>query len=80
VGLSDRLSVQRTKMANQRTFLAYLRTALFCFVAGLTIVRLQPGDQLLAVVSAFLVLGALFTMVFGMTTYRKVKASLPRKR
>jgi putative membrane protein len=35
--LRERLAIQRTHLANQTTFLAFLRTAMYFFVAGLSI-------------------------------------------
>ncbi|MGI8548959.1 MAG: DUF202 domain-containing protein [Gemmatimonadaceae bacterium] len=37
--LSDDLSVDRTTLANERTFLAYARTALQCVVGGVTLMK-----------------------------------------
>src|SRR3989338_797353 len=39
MNLADELAVQRTTLANERTWLAYLRTALTLFVAGVTFVQ-----------------------------------------
>ncbi|MBF2709046.1 DUF202 domain-containing protein [Flavobacterium soyangense] len=38
--LRERLALQRTILANQSTFLAFLRTSLYFFVAGLSITSL----------------------------------------
>lgn len=35
--LRERLAIQRTHLANQTTFLSFLRTAMYFFVAGLSI-------------------------------------------
>ncbi|GGH30369.1 DUF202 domain-containing protein [Sphingobacterium alkalisoli] len=35
--LREKLAIQRTHLANQTTFLAFLRTAMYFFVAGLSI-------------------------------------------
>ncbi len=35
--LRERLAIQRTKMANQTTLLSFVRTALYFFIAGLSI-------------------------------------------
>ena len=37
--LRDYLATDRTKLSNQNTFLAYIRTALTLFVAGVSFVR-----------------------------------------
>lgn len=38
--LRDRLAIDRTASANERTFLAYIRTALALFVSGATFVKI----------------------------------------
>ena len=43
--LRERLALQRTILANQSTFLAFLRTALYFFIAGLTLKRLFKIDH-----------------------------------
>lgn len=44
--LRDFLAIDRTKLANTRTFLAYLRTAIMMAVSGITFLKLLP--QLIA--------------------------------
>jgi putative membrane protein len=43
--LREKLAIQRTIMANQSTFLAFLRTALYFMVAGLSIQSLLKIKQ-----------------------------------
>lgn len=46
LSLSDELSVERTRLSNERTLLAYIRCSLYFSIAGLTInslVKLQLG-------------------------------------
>lgn len=42
----DRLAVTRTKLANERTLLAYLRTSVMLVASGATLWRLQPMGEL----------------------------------
>jgi putative membrane protein len=70
----DWLAFDRTRMANERTLLAYLRTALGLLIAGVALVRIYPGRILeLAVgcVSIGLGLGALGV---GVARFRRVRA------
>ena len=57
--LRDRLALDRTHLANERTMLAYIRTAFMLVVAGATAIK-AFGDDYLVVVSgwAFLACGA----------------------
>jgi len=40
--LSDRLALQRTRLANERTFLTYVRTSLAMTGFGLALIQLHP--------------------------------------
>jgi len=61
--IRDRLARQRTELANERTLLSYIRTALGVFIVGIPAVwGLElPGIQVLGVFS--LVLGLVFLWV-----------------
>jgi putative membrane protein len=43
--LRDHLALDRTRLANERTLLAYLRTALMLMVAGATAERVMGGSS-----------------------------------
>ena len=42
LSLSDRLALQRTRLANERAFLTYVRTGLAMLGFGLAIIQLHP--------------------------------------
>ncbi len=42
LSLADRLALQRTRLANERTFLTYVRTSLAMLGFGLVIIQLYP--------------------------------------
>lgn len=76
--LRERLAIQRTIMANQSTFLAFLRTAMYFAVAGISIDQLLklPGGPViehlfLAISAAVLVVGIVNYVVQN----KKIKAS-----
>ncbi len=71
----DDLAWRRTALANERTLLAYLRTALALAAAGVSAVKLldQPAWQAAGLAS---VAGGLFTGAIGIIRYRSVKRSL----
>lgn len=64
--LRERLAIQRTVLANQSTFLAFLRTSMYFLIAGLSIENLLKTDAryqyLFFVVSAVL-------FVYGVVNY-----------
>lgn len=70
--LRDRLAIDRTRLANERTLLSYLRTAFMLIIAGGTAIRMF-GDSLFVVVSGWgLVAFGSFFLVLG--AYRFVVA------
>ena len=71
--IRDRLARQRTEMANERTLLSYIRTALGFFIVDIPAVWWLelPGIQLLGVVS--LVLGLVILGV-GVRRFFSIKA------
>ena len=76
--LRDQLARQRTEMANERTLLSYVRTALGCFAVGIPAVWWLQGlvIQILGAVS--LVMGAVF-LVVGVRRFLAVKAGIDRQ-
>ncbi len=76
--LREKLALQRTVLANQSTFLAFLRSAMYFLIAGFSIVRLS--DSKMAFVFEyilFVISGALF--ITGIVNYfvnqRKIRQS-----
>lgn len=73
--LREKLALQRTVLANQSTFLAFLRTAMYFLIAGLSL------RNLLKVENSFLIEIALFVISFvifllGTLNYFKHKKSI----
>jgi putative membrane protein len=75
--LRDYLAIDRTRLSNQNTFLAYVRTALTLFVAGVTFIRFF--DQLI-----FEIIGWIFvplgiaTFLVGAFRYNRIRTVLAR--
>lgn len=70
--LRERLALQRTILANQSTFLAFLRTSMYFFIAGLSL------ESLLKIENSFMIEGFLFISSFvifciGLINYFKCK-------
>ena len=73
--LRDYLATDRTKLANQSTFLAYIRTALTLFVAGLTFVRFF-GSTIIETIGWIFVPIGIGTFVVGLIRYNRLRLSL----
>lgn len=69
--LRDYLAVDRTRLANQRTFLSMLRTGLYFMVMGLSILSLTALEDLQKSAPAFFLIGAIFIIV-GAFNHRKM--------
>ncbi len=76
--LRERLAVQRTILANQTTFLAFLRTSMYFLVAGVSINSLIDIREGLFIEIAFIVVSALLLLI-GILNFsihkRKIKES-----
>jgi len=77
--LRDYLATDRTKLANQSTFLAYIRTALTLFVVGLTFVRFFGSTIIETIGWVFVPIGVA-TFVIGLLRYNRLRLALARIR
>lgn len=73
--LRDWLAIERTKLANERTFLSYFRTALFILVSGVTILKIEELHPLLPMGYILVVLSPILLGI-GLYRYIKVKRDL----
>lgn len=70
--LRERLALQRTILANQSTFLAFLRTSLYFFVAGISITSLLNLTDGLAI-EIFFFTSAFIIFLIGIINYFRQK-------
>lgn len=70
--LREKLAIERTKMANQSTLLAFLRTAMYFFVAGLSINQLLEFNQK-HLVSIIMYIFSLILLIYGFAHFFKQK-------
>ena len=70
--LRDHLAVDRTALANERTFLAYLRTALCMAVAGVSLHHFFPST-VLGYLGQTIGVFSIFLIVLGYRRYRKMR-------
>ncbi len=66
--LRERLALQRTALANQATFLAFLRTALYFLIAGLSVQNVLKIDNSGLIAIALLLL-SLLILVLGIANF-----------
>ena len=74
--LRDRLAADRTILSNERTFLAYIRTALTLFIAGLSFVHFEIlGSPIVdgTICATFVVL-SIATFLVGLVRYKRMQA------
>jgi putative membrane protein len=73
--LRDHLALERTKLANERTLFAYIRTALYLILAGMTILQLNNFESIHWI--AFLSIGlSIIILIVGIWRYSKLNRQL----
>lgn len=68
--LRDFLAVDRTRLANQRTLLSMVRTGLYLFVMGLSVLSMEALVELRPYSVVFFTIGAAIVLI-GFLNYRK---------
>ncbi len=71
----EKLAEVRTKQANERTLLAYMRTALTLVVAGLTFVRFFD-NRIIELIGWIFIPFGIVTLVLGVMRYHSIKKHL----
>lgn len=74
--LRDLLALDRTRLANERTFLAYLRTAIMVGVSGVTFIKLFPHNRFAQTSGWALPPIAALLMLYAATRFLRLKRSL----
>lgn len=75
LSLSDELSIERTKLANDRTLLSFIRTSLYFSIAGMTITSLINFEMDWLVAIIFYVI-SVFIFVMGFIRYFRLRSTL----
>ena len=70
LNLSDRLAIERTHMANERTFLAFFRSSVFFLGTGISIIHINIFEDVPYLGWGFIILSPL---MFLMGLYRLIK-------
>ena len=73
--LRDILAIDRTVMANTRTFLSYIRTSLTLFIAGVTFIQFFESRVIFLVGWIFVPLSGM-VFLLGALSYIRMKRSM----
>jgi putative membrane protein len=73
--LSDRLAISRTDLANERTLLAYVRTALALAAGGVGLVQIFTSPAVVALGWA-LIPGGVLVLVIGVVRFQRSRRLL----
>jgi putative membrane protein len=73
--LREKLALQRTLLANQSTFLAFLRTSMYFLIAGLSLRNLLKIENSL-LIEIVLFITSFIIFVYGVFNYFKHKKSI----
>ncbi|NEV93724.1 DUF202 domain-containing protein [Psychroflexus sp. YR1-1] len=75
--LRDFLAMERTTLANERTFFSYIRTSFYLIIAGIAFVKLEDFEPLSWVGYALFFISA-FLLTFGIIRYQLLQKKLNR--
>ena len=73
--LREKLALQRTILANQTTFLSFLRTSMYFLIAGLSVKNLLEIENSLLIQSGLFIVSFVI-LVLGVVKYFKHKKSI----
>ena len=71
--LRDHLALDRTKLANERTILAYLRTAMMLMVSGVTLIKVFPSEMFMVISGITLLPVSFVVAVIGLISFLMTK-------
>lgn len=75
--LRDHLALVRTRLANERTLLSYIRSALYLLIGGIALLQLEGYGDLVWVGNTSLALCGAF-LVIGLYRYHSLRRQLDR--
>ena len=77
--LREKLALERTILANQSTFLAFLRTSMYFLVAGISINNLTTIKYGVVIETVFITVATIL-LITGICNYFKQKKSISKSR
>ena len=75
--LRDYLAIERTRLANERTLLSYIKSSLYLLLGGITVLQLTNYPDLAYLGITALIFSAIF-FVIGIYRFMVLKKSLKR--
>ena len=75
--LRDYLAIERTRLANERTLLSYIKSSLYLLLGGITVLQLKNYPELEYLGITALVFSAIFLFI-GIYRFTLLKKSLKR--
>jgi putative membrane protein len=75
--LRDHLAIERTRLANETTLLAYLRTGLFLISVGLTFIKIEEFKGIAVIGWICIPLSFIF-IVFGIFRFIRLNAQIKK--
>ena len=74
--IRDLLALDRTTLANEQTFLSYIRTALSLGAAGAVVIKLSPENPAMIVFGCLLLVLGIITILYGGKRFLRTRNAL----
>lgn len=74
--IRDYLAIQRTNLANERTFLAYVRTSVGLLIVGVSFIKFSDS-KILFIIGIALIAFSVVSLVVGLINYFRRKRQIP---
>jgi len=77
--LRDHLALDRTRLANERTLLAYVRTAFMLIIAGATALKLFVETPAVVITAWLFIVMGVVVAVFGAWRFESMRRKINRR-
>ena len=74
--LRDYLAFDRTKLANERTILSYLRTSIMLFATGITLIKVLSDEPHMRILGIIFIPLSIFLGLFGLFSFFRTRARM----
>lgn len=78
--LRERLALQRTNLANQTTYLAFLRTALYFFIAAISVESVLKIEDSVYIELLFFIISALIFILGNINFFKQKRIILENEK
>ncbi|MBN2612898.1 MAG: DUF202 domain-containing protein [Bacteroidales bacterium] len=75
--LRDYLALERTRLANERTLFAYIRTSLYLILGGIAFIQLRDFENIVWL-GYLSLLSSVFLLIFGILKYYQLNKKLKK--